>query len=123
MVVNVDIICLQYTVEKEGPKGSAFLRVFGNELRYMEFEGLSSQSLSDRFNVLDMMLKLAQGDKIDLTKSFMLLDSTVSIPTMLGVPLKLSINGTASVSLQAGGKVDMRHMPRDVDIDGYLQPR
>ena len=81
------------------------------------------QGAKDNINVLDMMLQLAQGKTLELTKSVMFLDSTVSIPTIIGVPLKLSVNGTASVSLQANGKVDMRHAPRTIDIDGSIQPR
>ncbi len=110
-------------METESPKGSAFMRIFGNELGYMNIDETTVQQAKDKFNILDLLLKLAQGQKIDLTKSVMFLDSTMTIPTIIGVPLKLSINGTTSVSIQGAGKLDMRHAPRSFSIDGYIQPR
>jgi hypothetical protein len=104
-------------------KGSMYFRVFGHELSYFDFAGTAGKS---DFNVLELLIKLASNHDINFSKSIMFLDTTVTIPTILGMPLKLAINGTATVNLQISGKMDVRQAfasPRSMDITGSIKPR
>lgn len=54
------------------------------------------------------------------------IDSSLTVPTAVGLPLTLSVNGTAVVDVKATGKMDLRKVsktPRSVYIDGEIRPR
>ncbi|XP_076346984.1 LOW QUALITY PROTEIN: uncharacterized protein LOC143245065 [Tachypleus tridentatus] len=99
--------------------GSIYMKMFGNELFYSRLEELGT--LSQKEGLLDMVLRLAKEQDVELTKSFMFLDTTYTIPTSSGLPLRLAVNGTATVGLKMGGRFDVRSF-RLVDIRGHLQP-
>ena len=54
------------------------------------------------------------------------LDTEMTVPTSSGLPLSLTVKGTATVDLKASGKVDLRKVsakPRSLQIDGEIRPR
>jgi hypothetical protein len=56
----------------------------------------------------------------------MFLDTSVVIPTISGFPLNISVDGSATIDLQASGKMDLRQFssnPRSVSINGKIKPR
>ena len=56
----------------------------------------------------------------------MFLDTSVNIPTCVGMPLKLSVDGTATVNLKINGKMDIRQLfasPASMDVTGTISPR
>jgi len=108
---------------ENSPKGSMYMKMFGNELRFLEWDAADFNRFNkDNLNVLELMLQLARDNKVEMSKSFQFLDTTINIPTIIGVPLKLSVNGTATVNLEIAGKVDMRQAPRTIDVDGSIKP-
>lgn len=103
-------------------RGSLYIRVFGNELRFMNFQGLDSLFSKNSFNILDMMMKLSKENNYQYTQSSMFVDSSVIVPTSSGFPLNLTVNGTATVDLKASGKMDVMKLPT-MDISGIIRPR
>lgn len=103
----------------QDPYGSMYLKIFGNELWYSNIDSLSTRGDSFDFNTF--LKELAREQDVEFSKSFMFLDTTYVIPTGSGMPLRLAVNGTASVGLKVGGKFDVRSM-KQVDIRGKLQP-
>ena len=104
-------------------KGSMYFKVFGHEIRYAE---LADVMKNEGLNILEILIKLAQNHEFDYSKSIMFMDSTITVPTMMGLPLKLAVNGTATVNLKVKGKLDLRQVatsPRGIEIDGYIKPR
>jgi len=107
-------------------RGSMYLRVFGNELRYMNFKGIESLFSQNSFNFLEILMKLSQENDYQFTHSTMFMDSTLIIPTSSGFPLNLTVNGSATIDMKASGMVDVLKMsssPRTLDIHGVLRPR
>ena len=107
-------------------RGSVYLKVFGNELRYMNFQDLDSLRDGNNINIIDMMMKLAKENSYQFTHSTMFLDSSFVIPTCSGFPLNLMVNGTATIDLQASGKFDVMKMAQTkptLDIHGIIRPR
>jgi len=108
-------------------RGSLYLRVFGNEMQYMNFRGLKNMPFgSNTFNFLDILTKLTNEDEYQFTHSAMFMDSSITVPTCAGFPLTLTVNGTATVDLKASGKMDVRKMtslPPSMDIHGIIRPR
>lgn len=116
----------KFNANMDDLKSSAYMRIFGNELASWDFAGFGKSGQKEQFNFLEFLIKLAQEHQMEYTKSFMFLDSEVHIPTVIGMPLKLSVNGTATIDLKVGGKLDIRKAgatPSSFDINGYIKPR
>ena len=109
------------------PSGAISVKVFGNEMRLVSFDDISwLQTEADNINMVDFLIKLARGGKKSFTKSFMFLDAETTIPTILGLPLKLHAEGTTVASLEVAGKFDIRNMfwgPMAFEVRGYVKPR
>ncbi|KAF5303409.1 hypothetical protein FQR65_LT08251 [Abscondita terminalis] len=110
------------TIYKE-PNGLLYAKIFGNEISYTQFkdfEPFLGSSVNSR-SILDSMMKFFRQQDIDYTKSFVFLDTTYRVPTLLGFPLELSINGTATLGLTVSGKVDLKEMwMHKVAIEGKV---
>ena len=102
------------------------MRMFGNELTYSMFganNGIEKDmSGSDMFNFLQKLRRNEQQD-FTFTKSFMFLDSTYTVPTIAGLPLNLTVNGTATVALNAGGHMNFKKPGESIVIEGNFEPR
>jgi hypothetical protein len=102
------------------------VKVFGNEIHYNDFHGLDLEQLKDRVNFLDWLMQLSQEQNFEYTKSVMLVESELRVPTAAGLPLRLAVDGTATLNLHLNGKMDVRQMfsnPATVDINGSIKPR
>lgn len=107
-------------------KGSMYMRIFGNELQYINSDDIKTLLNGKNFNILDFIINLSKEQDYSFTQSFMFLDTSVVIPTISGFPLNISIDGSATINLQASGKMDLRQFssnPRSVSIDGKIKPR
>ena len=116
----------QFGTTMEELKGSMYLRIFGNELHYINSDDVKSLIEGKNFNILDFLINLAKEQDYSLTHSFMFLDTSVIVPTISGFPLNISIDGSATIDLQASGKMDLRQFssnPRTLSINGKIQPR
>ena len=114
-------------IERKKPTGSLSLKLFGNELQFANFEDVEwLQSEADTINVIDSLISLARGGKVTYTTSFALLEADHEIPTALGFPLKLAVNGSGVSSVTLKGKLDIRNMfwgKKKFDIRGFVTPR
>lgn len=112
------------TVMKE-TKGQMYLKMFGSELHYLNFDLDSLLSRKDNINVLEFLKSIANRREAEYTENFQVFDLAYTIPTGLGLPLKLDLHAHGSFHLKAGGKIDlMKFMkpPRSMEIDGYIKP-
>ena len=107
-------------------RGSLYMRVFGNELRYMNFKGIDSLISRDNFNFIDMLIKLSKDNDYSYSQSSMFMDSSIIIPTSAGFPMNLTVNGSATIDIKATGKMDVMKLaayPPSLDISGTIRPR
>eukprot|EP00058_Branchiostoma_floridae_P005945 XP_002591433.1 hypothetical protein BRAFLDRAFT_119260 [Branchiostoma floridae] len=112
--------------QENQPEGSYYVRMYGDEVMYGDFKGLDIKAQRQGWNVMEIMMKLAKQQDYEVTKSTMFLDSTHTIPTSTGLPLRLAINGTATTHVKVSGKMDVRNMgfsPRSMHIEGQVMPR
>lgn len=111
-------------LEKE-PSASVYTRVFGNELYYTQLHGLKEviHTIRDASS-LSVVKKMMQERDIDFTKSLVLIDGSYVIPTCIGLPLNLALNGSATVSLKLHGYANMKDLftLSSVDIEGSVTP-
>ncbi len=76
------------------------MRIFGNEIRFDDFQGFDLDTLKEKFNYLQWLIELAREHEIDATKSVQFLDSSLNIPTVVGLPLKLEAQGNAVMDVK-----------------------
>ena len=103
-------------------KLDAFVRVFGSEIGMFAYRGANSDVFS-RQTVDDLQTRIAQALKdliegakkvdIDVARSFMFLDSSITFPTVAGMPVRLAVNGTTTVALGLESEFDLISMMRD----------
>ncbi|KAI8509667.1 hypothetical protein Bbelb_120950, partial [Branchiostoma belcheri] len=111
--------------QENQPEGSYYVRMYGDEMLYGDFKGLDIRAQQQGWNVMEIMMKLARQQDYEITKSTMFLDSTHTVPTSTGLPLRLAINGTATTNVKVSGKMDVRNMgfsPRSMHIEGQVMP-
>jgi hypothetical protein len=109
------------------PAASAYIKVLGNELGFANLDDLRNLipniSISDIPSWSNIMRLLADGIDYNVTRSYMFLEGNHVIPTGMGLPLNISINGTAVVGLRVMGKFDMRkYMQQHVVASGLVAP-
>jgi len=121
---SVDTDKLLTDLNRADPKAAAYLKIFGNELHTWDLRDFNNVEKDD-MNIVDLLIKLAQEHEVEWSRSAMFLDSEIAVPTALGLPLKLSVNGSATVDIKVGGKFDIRQLavyPNSMDINGYVKP-
>lgn len=126
MKANYFVPFFQFGKPMDRLRGAMFVRVFGNELRYKDFDGVDSLFGDGDFNILELLLQLSKNHDYSYTQSYMFLDSSMVIPTSIGFPMNLTVNGSATIDLKASGKMDLRKLassPCSLSINGIVQPR
>ncbi|XP_071443259.1 uncharacterized protein [Hetaerina americana] len=123
------------------PRGSGYVRIFGNELYYGRFRGLGEMlaSVTSRVGTVDaatgrmrgmlsdpmaqLAAALAQQRELEFSRSLAFLDAALVVPTAAGLPLTLVANGTASVALSVRGRLDMTGRAEgSFEAEGVLAP-
>lgn len=103
------------------PRGSYYLRLFGNDVHYRRFHGLGSSSGQAEPSPFSLLMELARGGNVDYTKSYQLLDTHISVPTVAGLPLTLGAKSSATVGLRMDGSFRAQSLA-DVRIEGHVRP-
>ncbi|XP_042895388.1 uncharacterized protein [Parasteatoda tepidariorum] len=101
------------------PYGSLDIKVFGTSMWYNQYR--HDDEARTEINLLDIVSNLAEEHEKEYSRSFMFLDTTFTIPMTSGMPLKIAVNGTASVGLKVGGKFDVKSF-KHVDVLGHFEP-
>ncbi|XP_060596717.1 uncharacterized protein LOC132750705 [Ruditapes philippinarum] len=107
-------------------RGAMYMRMFGSEVSYMMF-GANNGVDNDKFSgsqLFDFLQKLRNNEKQELamTRNVMFVDSTYTVPTVVGLPLKLQVNGSATVALNVGGLANIKNPRQSVVIEGNFEP-
>jgi len=127
-VVSNDVLSYldsRYPKQRDTTQLSYYLRVFGNEIKSGDIFDFNTDSLKNKFNMADILSKLAQERIMDFTHSLAFLDSSIVVPTGVGLPLRVAAEGAITVSLKTNGKVDLRQMmanPSNFDVMGSIKP-
>ncbi|XP_052061384.1 apolipophorins-like [Mytilus californianus] len=104
-------------------KGSVFMRMFGNEISYYNTKQSSDNNIESKpFNFLDLFMNLANEQEFSQKMSKMLLDSSIIVPTVTGLPLNLKVIATSTIDLNAKGKMDFRSPSKSIVLEGSISP-
>ena len=98
------------------------MRIFGNELHTQNFKANDMADMDIKESPLHMLLRAIQQKEIDFTKSLSFLNARYVVPTLLGFPLTLTVNGTATVQLKMAGQI-VAPTFSSIDVMGHFKPR
>lgn len=79
---------------------SMYTKVFGNEIAFQELTSDDWAELQE-FNLLNYLIKLSEPKKIDITKNYQFLDSSLIVPTCVGNYLTSLLSVYISISTAA----------------------
>ncbi|CAN8004489.1 unnamed protein product [Ixodes hexagonus] len=105
------------------PSGSIYFKMFGNELSWLELPTM--EDISDFANGIrtdNWMTRLMNEGKMDIARSAMLIDTTVTVPTVTGLPFRFDIEATVTGGLKTDGKLNLEGAPKDMLIEGFIKP-
>lgn len=110
------------------PSGFLSLKLFGNELDLFTLKDLKWLQEDDipLVDIIDFIRRLSKGIDETYTKSMVFMEETYVIPTCLGIPLNVSINGTSVGSVYVHGKADLLNMfwgKKSAVLKGTIKPR
>nr|XP_022900792.1 uncharacterized protein LOC111413892 [Onthophagus taurus] len=109
----------------DNPKLGFAIKVFGNDLKYVTFNGQEEirDALSE-LNPIDFLKRILSGKEIKYNKATMFLDSSYVVPTGAGLPLTLNAIGTAAINLKLQGSLTSANFKKNLtlDMDAHLQP-
>ena len=110
------------------PSGFLSLNLFGNDFDLFTLKDLEWLEEDDipLADLIELLRMLSRGVDKTFTKSVLFLEETYVIPTCLGLPLNLSINGTSVTSVHVQGKADLLNMfwgVKKAVVKGTVKPR
>ncbi|XP_037526583.1 uncharacterized protein LOC119404030 [Rhipicephalus sanguineus] len=118
---NIDDLDRRFAIKSKysgKPKASAYVKFFGNEIASLQ---LAAAGTASPYSDLMLWLsRLSDPKGVDLSKSVLFADSTLTVPASSGLPLRVSVNGSATVALKVGGNSQFRK--GSIDITGLIKP-
>jgi hypothetical protein len=100
VISNID---RKFPKERDSTQLSYYLRVFGNEIKSGDIYSFDTEGLKNKFNILDLLVQMAQDRSVDFTRNFAFLDTNLVLPTGVGMALNLGVEGTVTVAIKANG--------------------
>jgi len=108
------------------PSGSLSFKIMGQEVRVFSYDDIFwAIDTIDNMNVIQLLSTIAKGGHKSFSKSMLFMDMTHSVPTGLGLPLKLKLLGSTVTTVELDGKFDIRNMfwgTPQLSIEGYVKP-
>ncbi|XP_064477046.1 uncharacterized protein LOC135390962 [Ornithodoros turicata] len=100
----------------EDPKASGYLRLFGNEIAAFHLKE-DAESIND---IMRVIAGITGPKGLDVSKSVLFADTTLTLPAGNGLPMRLLVNGSATGALKVAGNADLRR--EAMDIKGQIKP-
>lgn len=125
---NENIIKMQNKINKKyvPPTAHMSVKIMDQEVKVLSYDDiLWLIDQIDNMNVVQLLKNYAQGQHKVFSKSLMFLEMTHTVPTGLGLPLKLKLTGTSVSTLELNGKFDIRNLfwgTPSMLINGYVKP-
>ncbi|TNN69892.1 hypothetical protein EYF80_019960 [Liparis tanakae] len=107
--------------EENRPTCRLSVKVFGNELSVFTCEDLYKQVDQLSLSMAGLAVKLLKGQEVQLNHRAVLMTDELVLPSLSGLPIKLSINTTFLLSLRLKGNVNYRDTSH-FSLTGYIKP-
>ncbi|XP_072544439.1 uncharacterized protein [Salminus brasiliensis] len=97
------------------------VKMFGNHLTFMTCNELLGQLRELSLRMAGVTVKLLQGQEVKVTHRAVMLAEELVLPSLSGLPIKLSINMSSSYSLWVKGSANFKDWSQ-FSLAGYIKP-
>ena len=108
------------------PNAHLSVKIMDQEIKMLSYDDiLWLMDQIDDMNVVQLLKNYARGGHKVFSKSLMFLEMTHTVPTGLGLPLKLKLTGSSVTTVEMKGKFDIRNLfwgNPTMNISGYVKP-
>ncbi|KAM4551263.1 uncharacterized protein PAE49_015110 isoform 2-T2 [Odontesthes bonariensis] len=97
------------------------VKVFGNEVSVFTCDDIYHQTDQMSLSMAGLAVKLLKGHEVQLSHKAVLMPDDLVLPSLSGLPIKLSINMTSLLSLHLKGNINYREYSH-FSLNGYIKP-
>ncbi|OPJ87781.1 hypothetical protein AV530_001177 [Patagioenas fasciata monilis] len=109
------------TVRKEALKCELSVKIFGNELSFLDCEDLRKQMKHYSLNLAELAVRLLKGQEVQFNKRLSLATEELQFPAISGFPVQLAVNASAAINIKIKGNADFKQQS-DFFLNGYIKP-
>ncbi|XP_073503825.1 uncharacterized protein [Phyllobates terribilis] len=107
--------------DKKELKCGFSMKIFGNELIFLDCEGVKDTMKQYSLSFAGLAVKLLKGQEVQYNRRLTLAADSVIFPVISGFPVQLAINASASTSVKIRGNMDFKQQT-NFFINGYIKP-
>ncbi|XP_064008707.1 uncharacterized protein LOC135180262 [Pogoniulus pusillus] len=108
-------------VRKEVMKCELSMKIFGNELSFLDCEDLRKQMKYYSLNLAELAVRLLKGQEIQFNKRLSLATEELQFPAISGFPVQLAVNASAAINIKIKGSADFKQQS-NFFLNGYIKP-
>ncbi|XP_029432572.1 apolipophorins isoform X2 [Rhinatrema bivittatum] len=97
------------------------LKVFGNELHFLDCDGMREEVKRHSLSLAELTVKLLKGQEVQYNKRLSLATEELTFPAISGFPVQLSLIASGATNLKIKGNVDFKQRS-SFFINGYIKP-
>ncbi|XP_050836234.1 uncharacterized protein LOC103817726 [Serinus canaria] len=116
-----DHLFTERTVRKEALKCELSMKIFGNELSFLDCEDLRKQMKHYSLNLAELAVKLLKGQEVQFNKRMSLATEELQFPAVSGFPVQLAVNASAAINMKIKGNADFKQQS-NFFLNGYIKP-
>ncbi|XP_032560203.1 uncharacterized protein LOC116795019 [Chiroxiphia lanceolata] len=109
------------TVRKETLKCELSMKIFGNELTFLDCEDLRKQMKHYSLNLAELAVRLLKGQEVQFNKRMSLATEELQFPAISGFPVQLAVNASAAINIKIKGNADFKQHS-NFFLNGYIKP-
>ncbi|XP_077043164.1 uncharacterized protein LOC143695376 [Agelaius phoeniceus] len=109
------------TVRKEALKCELSMKIFGNELSFLNCEDFRKQMKHYSLNLAELAVKLLKGQEVQFNKRMSLATEELQFPAISGFPVQLAVNASAAINIKIKGNADFKQQS-NFFLNGYIKP-
>ncbi|XP_066186507.1 uncharacterized protein [Sylvia atricapilla] len=109
------------TVRKEALKCELSMKIFGNELSFLDCDDLRKQMKHYSLNLAELAVKLLKGQEVQFNKRMSLATEELQFPAISGFPVQLAVNASAAINVKIKGNADFKQQS-NFFLNGYIKP-
>ncbi|XP_055661896.1 uncharacterized protein LOC106112882 isoform X1 [Falco peregrinus] len=109
------------TVRKEALRCKLSMKIFGNELSFLDCEDLRKQMKHYSLSLAALAVKLLKGQEVQFNKRINLATEEFQFPAISGFPVQLAVNASAAIDIKIKGNADFKQQS-NFFLNGYIKP-
>ncbi|KAF8784743.1 Apolipophorins like protein [Argiope bruennichi] len=102
------------------PNGSAYIRVLGHELGWVNLHKDVISKRFEDFNIEELVREIVRTKEIDVAKNLLYLDVSILFPSVTGRAYKLAGNASLTLGLKTNGKIELHKNSKILPLSGIL---